>query len=117
MATKDHRKKTKKGTKSVIDPNKNRRAGNETIPEQDQVVQSREVLVPPDQRNGVYCNVAAIHHTRREFVLDFVFVLFGDAQVTSRVITSPQHAKEIYDIMGDNIKKYEAKYGQIEPKR
>ncbi len=72
---------------------------------------------------GNYCNVAVIQHTQREFVLDFMFAIsrqisseFGlpnQCSVVSRVITSPQHVKKIYEVLGHNIKQYEAKFGEI----
>jgi hypothetical protein len=62
---------------------------------------------------GSYCNEAFIHHTQREFVLDFVFGLSNQRSLVSRVITSPQHVKMIHKVLGDNIKKYEEKNGEI----
>ncbi len=62
---------------------------------------------------GDYCNIALLHHTEREFVMDFIFAIANQHSLVSRVITSPQHMKKIYEVLGDNIKQYEKKYGEI----
>lgn len=62
---------------------------------------------------GNYCNIALIHHSRLEFCFDFIWSLGGMRFLSSRVITSPQHAKKLYKALGDNIDKYEKEYGQI----
>jgi hypothetical protein len=75
------------------------------------------VQATSDKILGNYCNVAVIKHTIREFVLDFLLVLDNNSVLASRVITSPQHAKELSQVLGQNIEKYEKKYGQIVLKR
>jgi len=62
---------------------------------------------------GEYCNMAGIHHSESEFVFDFAFVLGNQGKMVSRVITNPKHAKAISLAIIDNIKKYEAKHGEI----
>ncbi len=62
---------------------------------------------------GEYCNMAGIHHSESEFVLDFAFVMGNQGKMVSRVITNPQHAKAIALALSDNIKKYEDQYGEI----
>lgn len=62
---------------------------------------------------GKYCNVAVIKHTAREFIMDFIFSVDGHSQLSSRVITSPTHAKEIYEAIRNNIEKYEKMFGRI----
>jgi hypothetical protein len=71
------------------------------------------ILATGELQLGRYCNVAVIHHTNREFVLDFVWRLDSASILASRVITSPQHAKEIYEVLGQNIQKFEKQYGAI----
>ena len=63
--------------------------------------------------SGAYCNMASIHHSESEFVLDFAFVLGKQGKMMSRVITNPQHAKAIALALSENVKKYEDKYGEI----
>lgn len=62
---------------------------------------------------GNYCNIALIHHTRSEFCFDFIWELGGLRLLSSRVITSPQHAKKVFRALRENIEKYEEKYGKI----
>ncbi|HOT73345.1 MAG TPA: DUF3467 domain-containing protein [Anaerohalosphaeraceae bacterium] len=62
---------------------------------------------------GDYCNVAMIHHSEREFVLDFIFAMANQHFLVSRVITNPQHVKNFCEVLGDNIKQYEKKFGEI----
>lgn len=64
---------------------------------------------------GVYSNLAIITHSSSEFVLDFVRVMPGvpKAQVKSRVILTPEHAKRLMMALKDNISKYESVHGPI----
>lgn len=66
---------------------------------------------------GIYCNLAAIAHSEQEFVIDFMFLSPNQpkAKVRSRIITSPKHAKRLMVALIDNVKKYEAKFGEIKP--
>jgi len=64
---------------------------------------------------GVYSNLAVITHSASEFVIDFIRIMPGipKAQVKSRIILTPEHAKRLASAMQDNIAKYEAVHGQI----
>ena len=68
-----------------------------------------------DVAQGTYSNLAIITHSSSEFVLDFVRVMPGvpKAEVKSRVILTPEHAKRLMLALQDNIKKYEAINGPI----
>ena len=65
---------------------------------------------------GTYSNLAIITHSPSEFVLDFVRVVPGipKAQVKSRIILTPDHAKRLMKALQDNLQKYEAIYGPIQ---
>lgn len=65
---------------------------------------------------GKYCNLAMIKHTEREFIFDFFLSIDNHNFLSSRVITNPKHAKEICDVLANNLKRYENRYGQILPK-
>lgn len=73
------------------------------------------IMLPEDVAQGAYSNLAIIQHSSSEFVLDFVSVLPGmpKAQVKSRVIMAPEHAKRLMVALQDNIQKYEMQYGRI----
>jgi len=64
---------------------------------------------------GIYSNLAVITHSSSEFVVDFVRIMPGikKAQVKSRIILTPEHAKRLLGALNDNIKKYEAVHGTI----
>lgn len=65
---------------------------------------------------GDYSNLAVVHNSVSEFVLDFAKVLPGSEQalVTSRIILSPMHAKRLLMALNGNIKSYEQEHGVIE---
>ena len=65
---------------------------------------------------GIYSNMAIISHSTSEFVLDFIRMLPGipKAQVKSRIILTPEHAKRLLLSLQDNIRKYEANVGEIQ---
>lgn len=64
---------------------------------------------------GNYSNLALITHSNSEFIFDFARVLPGypKAQVVSRVIMTPEHAKRLLLALRDNISKYESQHGEI----
>ncbi len=64
---------------------------------------------------GTYSNLAVITHSTSEFVLDFIRVMPGmpKAQVKSRVILTPEHAKRLMHALKDNINRFEAMHGPI----
>jgi uncharacterized protein (DUF1778 family) len=68
-----------------------------------------------DVAQGTYSNLAIITHSSSEFILDFVRVMPGipKAEVKSRVILTPEHAKRLLQALTDNIQKYEKMHGAI----
>lgn len=68
-----------------------------------------------DVAQGTYSNLAIITHSASEFILDFVRILPGmpKAEVKSRVILTPEHAKRLLMALSDNIKKFESLHGPI----
>jgi hypothetical protein len=64
---------------------------------------------------GIYSNLAMITHSSSEFVIDFVRIMPGipKAQVKSRIILTPDHAKRLVAAIEDNIAKYEMVHGTI----
>jgi hypothetical protein len=69
----------------------------------------------PEIARGVYSNFAIISHSHAEFVMDLSATLPGldKAQVVSRVILAPEHAKRLLLALQDNVMRYEKEYGQI----
>jgi len=68
-----------------------------------------------DVAQGVYSNLAIITHSSAEFVIDYVRVMPGvnKAEVKSRIILTPEHAKRFMKALQDNIDKYESMHGPI----
>lgn len=64
---------------------------------------------------GIYSNLAVITHSASEFVIDFVRIMPGipKAQVKSRIILTPEHAKRLVAALQDNIAKFESVHGHI----
>lgn len=65
---------------------------------------------------GVYSNFAIISHSSSEFVVDFATLLPGlpKAQVRSRVLLAPEHAKRLLAALQENVLKYEQEFGKIQ---
>ncbi len=72
-----------------------------------------------DVAQGIYSNLAIITHSSAEFVLDFVRMVPGmpKAQVMSRIILTPEHAKRLMQALADNINKYESLHGIIKEQK
>jgi hypothetical protein len=64
---------------------------------------------------GIYSNLAIISHSSSEFVIDFVRIMPGTpkANVKSRIILTPEHAKRLLFALQENIGKYESQNGKI----
>ncbi|MEL7587039.1 MAG: DUF3467 domain-containing protein [Prolixibacteraceae bacterium] len=64
---------------------------------------------------GTYSNLAIITHSTSEFVIDFVRIMPGipKANVKSRIILTPEHAKRLLLALDDNVKKFEKMNGTI----
>ena len=74
-----------------------------------------QIELPQDISQGEYANFAIITHSSSDFVIDFARVLPGvaKAQVKSRVILAPEHAKRLLGALQENIMRYEREFGQI----
>ena len=80
-------------------------------PKQNQI----SIELKEDVAQGIYSNLAIITHSSSEFVIDYVRVMPGvpKADVKSRVILTPEHAKRLMLALQDNITKYESVHGPI----
>lgn len=77
--------------------------------------QKLDIELPSEVSAGVYSNLQLITHSNTEFILDFIQIMPGvpKAQVRSRVILAPEHAKKLLGALRENIDKYEAQHGTI----
>lgn len=74
-----------------------------------------QIQLRPEVADGKYSNLAMIGHTPNDFLIDFIFAAPGmpQAPVVSRVIMTPENAKQLLFALTDNIKKYEKQFGEI----
>ena len=77
--------------------------------------QGLQLELPQEVAQGEYANFAIITHSSSDFIVDFARVLPGvpKAQVKSRVILAPEHAKRLLAALQENIMRYEREFGQI----
>ena len=78
-----------------------------------------EVKLPEDVKSGRYTNLARVFNNQTEFVLDALFLppQSRQAEVHSRLILSPVHAKLLHAALGQNLAMYEKKFGAITPRK
>ncbi|MCQ2331043.1 MAG: DUF3467 domain-containing protein [Paludibacteraceae bacterium] len=78
--------------------------------------QKMNINLTPEMAEGTYANLAIIAHSSSEFVVDFVRMMPGlqQANVKSRIILTPEHAKKLLFALQDNIAKYEQQFGKIQ---
>lgn len=71
--------------------------------------------LPEEIADGTYANLAVIAHSHAEFIVDFIRLVpnVPKAKVKSRIILTPQHAKQLLLALNDNIKRYEMQHGTI----
>lgn len=74
-----------------------------------------KIELSPEVAEGIYSNLAIISHSSSEFVVDFVRIMPGTpkANVKSRIILTPEHAKRLLFALQDNVARYEAQFGKI----
>lgn len=74
-----------------------------------------KVELTPEVAAGHYANFAVIAHSANEFFIDFVAVApnMPQAKVQSRIIMTPENAKNVLFALRDNLAKYEATFGEI----
>lgn len=78
--------------------------------------QQLQFNLDPEVAKGLYANLALITHSNNEFIIDFAQMLPGmpKANVGSRVIMVPEHAKRLLMALQENLYKYEQQFGRIE---
>ena len=75
--------------------------------------------LPEELASGTYSNLAVITHSPVEFVVDFAQVMPGmnQAQVRSRIILAPHHAKRLFHALNENVKRFEQQQGPIQARK
>lgn len=77
-----------------------------------------KIELTPEVANGHYSNLAVISHSANEVFIDFITVApnMPQAKVQSRIIMTPENAKNLLFALRDNVQKYEKTFGEIERK-
>ena len=78
-----------------------------------------QIEVPADEMQGRYANLAVITHGPNDFFLDMILMAPNTpkARVQSRIIMTPENAKQLLMALNENIRKYEANFGEIKPRQ
>jgi hypothetical protein len=73
-----------------------------------------QIELPPDLE-AIYANFAMITHSPSEMIVDYARMLpnIPKAKVYARIIMTPMNAKLLHQALGDNLAKFEEKYGEI----
>ncbi len=81
--------------------------------------QQIQIEVPADEMQGRYANLAVITHGPNDFFLDMILMAPNTpkARVQSRVIMTPENAKQLLIALNENVRKYEETYGEIKPRK
>lgn len=77
--------------------------------------QNIDIEINDQVAEGIYSNLAVINHSPTEFVVDFVQMMPGvpKARVKSRIILTPQHAKRLVHALNENVRRFEAQFGEV----
>jgi hypothetical protein len=69
----------------------------------------------PGDLEATYANFVVLSHSPSEMILDFARVLpnMPKAKVYARIVMTPMNAKLLHKALGENLEKYEEKFGQI----
>jgi len=73
-------------------------------------------MIIPEDIEAIYINLVRIAHSPSELVFDFAHLLPGarPAKVRTRIVMSPLGAKLLHLALSENIKRYEAAFGEIQ---
>ncbi len=65
---------------------------------------------------GIYINLAMVHHNETEFTIDLMYMAPHNprATVRARAISSPKHTKRLLIALQDQIRRYEERFGVID---
>jgi hypothetical protein len=79
--------------------------------------QPQQINVKIDEKvgEGIYANFLMVANNQSEYVLDFGRIVPGmkDVRIFSRIMATPQHAKQFYTTLKQNIDQYEKQFGEI----
>ena len=82
---------------------------------EDKKEQQLDIELSHEVAQGTYSNLAIISHSNSEFIIDFIRIMPGipKANVKSRIILTPEHAKRLMIALQENVAKFEQYNGRI----
>ncbi|HNW09037.1 MAG TPA: DUF3467 domain-containing protein [bacterium] len=83
--------------------------------EQKNQSQQSQIQIKDGFAGGEYANAMQVGHIKEEFLLTFLNIVAPSGRVCAKIITSPGHIKRMITALEDNLKKYEEKFGPVEP--
>ena len=94
-----------------IEYRKKKQKGEPMQPKQQQI----QIKIDEKVGEGVYANFFMISNNPSEYIIDCGRTVPGmpDIKILSRLITTPQHAKQLYMLLHQNIEQYEKQFGEI----
>ena len=75
-----------------------------------------EIRLDDEVAQGVYVNLAMIHHEETEFVIDMMYMQphRRRATVRTRILSSPKHTKRLLAALQEQVRRYEERFGEID---
>jgi len=69
----------------------------------------------PSDLEAIYSNFAILNHSPSEVIMDFARMLpnMPKVKVYARILMTPTNAKALHKALGDNLAKYEKRFGEI----
>ena len=69
----------------------------------------------PADLEAIYANFAILNHSPSEVIIDFARLLpnMPKVKVYARILMTPTNAKALHKALGDNLAKYEKRFGEI----
>jgi len=69
----------------------------------------------PGDLEAIYANFVILNHSPSEVIMDFARMLpnMPKVKVYARVLMTPTNAKALHKALGDNLAKYEKRFGEI----
>jgi hypothetical protein len=70
----------------------------------------------PQDPSATYSNTVMISHNKSEVFFDFIQIVPHDPRprVQRRIVMSPVHAKMFMQALQENMKRFEAQFGEVE---
>jgi len=108
-------KKTKNKKNQIRNISKNLKIKEHIVNNPNQQQKKINVKIDEQVGEGIYSNFFMVTSSPSEFVIDFGRLLPGmpNAKIYSRVLATPQHTKQLLNILQKNVENFEKMHGEI----